>query len=132
MRKYTYLLALLLFVGLANAYAQRGPGGRGQRMDPEKEAKQRAEQWQEQFGLSDDQHKKVEAALLQNIEETQEKMQALRGGNDREAMRKGMEEVRANLEKELKTIFTESQWAAYEKWKEENPPMQRRRRGGGQ
>lgn len=101
-------------------------------MDPEKVAKQRADMWQEEFGLSDEQHEKVQAVLVKNIEETQEKMQSLRGSGDRAAMQKGMEEVRESLEKELKTIFTETQWTAYEKWKKENPPMQRRRGGGGQ
>ncbi|WP_268121988.1 hypothetical protein [Roseivirga pacifica] len=132
MKKYSYLLALLLFVGLSSAYAQRGQGGRRQQMDPEKVAKQRADMWQEEFGLSDEQHEKVQAVLVKNIEETQEKMQSLRGSGDRAAMQKGMEEVRESLEKELKTIFTETQWTAYEKWKKENPPMQRRRGGGGQ
>ncbi|WP_422003566.1 hypothetical protein [Roseivirga pacifica] len=132
MKKYSYLLALLLFVGLSSAYAQGGQGGRRQQMDPEKVAKQRADMWQEEFGLSDEQHEKVQAVLVKNIEDTQEKMQSLRGSGDRAAMQKGMEEVRESLEKELKTIFTETQWTAYEKWKKENPPMQRRRGGGGQ
>ena len=76
--------------------------------------------------------KKLYNVLLQNQKESREQLTALRGNGDREAMQKTMTELRENLEKEMKSIFNEQQWAAYEQWKKDNPPMQRRRRGGGE
>ena len=50
---------------------------------------------------------------------------------DRESLREVLQEFQAEREEELKKIFTDAQWTAYEKWKEENPPR-RGRRGGGE
>lgn len=125
---------MLLVIGLMAAQAQgggRGQGGPGgQRMEPEAMAKQRADLWQEKFGLSDDQHKKTYEVVLANQKEMREKMSALMGSGDREGMRSAMEKNQEELDKKLKEIFTAEQWTKYETWKKENPPMQRRRGGG--
>lgn len=141
MRKSTFVIILSL-LSFTFIMAQGGPpqGRGGQRQSPEEMAKNRADTFQEQFGLSDEQRDKTEAALLVSAEDSMEKMTALReemsqSGNRegaREKMTTIMDENREKLEKELKKIFTEQQYAAYEKWLEENPPQQRRRRGGGE
>lgn len=123
---------MLLTVGLMTAEAQRGGGeGRGQRADPKEVAQATADKWQEEFGLSDEQHTKVYDLLIETGEKQREKMQELRssGSIDREAMREAAQELRASQDEELKKIFNDTQWTAYEKWKKENPP-QRRGRGG--
>ncbi len=132
MRKSVMILSMLLMVGLMTAEAQRGGGeGRGQRVDPKERAQATADKWQEEFGLSDEQHTKVYDLLIETGEKQREKMQELRssGSIDREAMREALQEMRASQEEKLKEIFNDTQWTAYEKWKKENPP-QRRGRGG--
>lgn len=122
---------MLLMVGLMTAEAQRQGGQRGQRPDPKEVAQTTADKWQEEFGLSDEQHTKVYDLLIKSGEKQREKMQELRSGGtaDREAMREAFQELRASQEEELKKIFSATQWTAYEKWIKENPP-QRRGRGG--
>mgnify|MGYP001101419562 CR=1 FL=1 len=131
MKRITLVLSLLMVIGITSAFAQGGGQARGQRQSPEELAKTRADLFQEKFGLSDEQHKSLYTLLVKNQKESREKMSELRASGDREKMRTAMEESRADLEKEMKTIFNENQWVLYEKWKEENPPMQGRRRGGG-
>lgn len=134
MRKTVMMLGMLLVIGLMTAEAQRGEGqGRGQRPDPKVRAQTTADTWQEEFGLSDEQHTKVYDLLIKSGEKQREKMQELRssGSVDREAMREAVTELMASQDEELKKIFSATQWTAYEKWKKENPPQQRGRRGGG-
>jgi hypothetical protein len=132
------LLLLVGFVMLTSlALAQQGQR-QGQRQSPEEMAKTRADLFQEEFGLSDEQRDKTEKILLTTAQDSREKMLALREsasqGSSREAMREEMQSImkenRETLEKGLKEIFNEQQWLAYEKWKKENPPQQRRRGGG--
>ncbi len=136
MRKLSLMLSMLLVVGLMAAHAQGGGqrGGQrgqgGQRMEPEAMAKQRAETFQEQFGLSDDQHKKTYDVLLANAKESREKLASLMQSRDREGMRTAMEKSQEELDKKLKEIFSAEQWTKYEAWKKENTPAQRRRGGG--
>ena len=123
---------MLLVIGLMAAQAQGGGqrgGQRGERMEPEAMAKQRADLWQEKFGLSDDQHKKTYEVLLASQKEMREKMASLMGSGDREGMRTTMEKSQEETDKKLKEIFSAEQWTKYEAWKKENPPMQRRRGG---
>lgn len=128
------ILGVMLFFGVIAAQAQgggRGQGGPGgQRMDPEAMAKQRAELFQEKFGLSDDQYTKTHDVILANQKEMREKMTELMGSGDREGMRAAMTKSQEDLDKKLKEIFTADQFTKYEAWKKENPPMQRRRGGG--
>lgn len=130
MRKITLTLMMLMLLCTSALFAQGR--GQGQNMDPEEMVAARADLWQEEFGLSDEQHSKVKEILLKNLEESRERIAELRGSSDREAMRKAVEDMRADLDKQLKNIFNEKQWAAYEQWKKDNPAIQRRRRGGGQ
>ena len=131
MRRLSIVLGLLLAVGLMTAEAQRRQGG-GQRPDPKVQANKMADTWQEEFGLSDEQRTKVYDWMIEGGELRREKMQELRasGDMDRESLREALQEFQAEREEELKKIFTDAQWTAYEKWKEENPPR-RGRRGGG-
>ncbi|HEY9116962.1 MAG TPA: hypothetical protein VIN11_03995 [Roseivirga sp.] len=135
MRKVFLLFSMLFVIGLAAAHAQGGGqrgGQRGQggaRMEPEAMAKQRAQDWQEKFGLSDDQYKKTYDLLLENQKSSREKMRELMASGDREGMRTAMENNQKELDKKLKEVFSTEQWTKYETWKKENPPMQRR--GGG-
>lgn len=135
MRKVVLLFSMLFVIGLTAAQAQGGGqrgGQRGQggtRMEPEAMAKQRAQNWQEKFGLSDEQYKKTYDALIANQKSSMAKMQELRASGEREGMRTAFEANQKDLDKKLKDIFTAEQWTKYETWKKENPPMQRR--GGG-
>lgn len=132
--KKTLLMVAIFFAVVATAFAQRGAGAGqgGQRPDPKVQAKATVDAWQEKFGLSDEQHKKTYDVLIAAGEKRTEKMQAMRTGGapDRTAMQKVMTELQEDQDKELKKIFTETQWTAYETWKKENPP--RAGRGGGQ
>lgn len=128
MKKIIFITGLLLFVGLSSAEAQRRQ--EGQRPDPKEMAKERADTWQEEFGLSNEQRTKVYDWILEGAEKRREKMQELRasGSADRESLRESMLALQEEREVELKKIFNDTQWAAYEKWKKDNPPL---RRGGG-
>ena len=132
MRRLSIVLGLLLTLGLMTAEAQRQ--GRGQRPDPKERANATADTWQEEFGLSDEQRTKVYDWLIESGELRREKMQDLRasGGLDRESIREALMELQEEREEELKKILNETQWAAYEQWKKDNPPARRGGRGGGQ
>ncbi|KYG73081.1 hypothetical protein AWN68_10345 [Roseivirga echinicomitans] len=135
MRKRTLLIVAIFFAVAATAFAQRGGRGQGgQRPDPKVQAKTTADTWQEKFGLSDEQRTKVYDLLIVSSEKQTAKMTELRasGTMDREAMTAAMAKMQEDQDKELKKIFSATQWTAYEVWKKENPPMQGRRGGGGQ
>ncbi|MFY0594592.1 hypothetical protein [Roseivirga sp.] len=134
MRKTLLFMSMLLFVGLA-AHAQRGGQGgqrgqRGERVSPEEAAKTLAENFQEQFGLSDEQYKKTYDVLLTTNKERTEKLQEMRESGERAGMREVITEFQEKSDKQLKEIFNETQWTAYEKWKAERE-SQRGGRGGG-
>lgn len=136
MRKRTLLIVAIFFAVAATAFAQRGGGGQGQggqRPDPKVQAKTTADTWQEKFGLSDEQHTKVYELLVASAEKRTAKMTELRGSGtmDREAMTAAMTKMQEDQDKELKKIFSATQWTAYETWKKENPQTQGRRGGGG-
>ena len=126
-------MGLFMLVGLMSAQAQR-QGQRGQRPDPKEVAKNTAETWQEEFGLSDEQYTKVYDLLIETSEKRREKMQELRssGSFDREAMREAWQELQEEQGEKLKEIFTDTQWQAFVKWRKENPPQRRGRGRGGQ
>lgn len=127
------LFSALLLLSFGSVMAQDGPPqGRGQRQNPEEMANSRADLFQEEFGLSDEQRTKVYDLILTSNKETREKiMEARDSGADRETMRKVMTDNAESVEKELKKIFTAEQWTAYEKWRKENPMQPQRRRRGG-
>ena len=128
------MLSMLLMVGLMTAEAQRGEGqGRGQRVDPKVRAQQTADTWQEEFGLSDEQHTKVYDLLIESGEKQQKKMQELRASGSRDGIREALAEMQEEQDKKLKGIFNDTQWVSYEKWKKENADQRqgRGRRGGG-
>ena len=127
-RKYL-IVALTLLLGAVYVQAQGGGQG-GQRPDPKVQAKNQTDTWQEALGLSDVQHKKVYDILIKASEERTKKMQELRASGSREDMQKAMTDSATKLDSELKKVFTETQWPMYEKWKIDNPPQQRGRRGG--
>lgn len=131
MRRLSIVLGLLLAVGLMTAEAQRRQGG-GQRPDPKEQANKMADTWQEEFGLSDEQRTQAYDWIIETGAQRREKMQELRasGSLDRESLRETLQELQEEREEELKMILTDTQWTAYEKWKEENPPQRRGRRGG--
>ena len=129
MRKTYITFSILMIIAFA-AQAQRGGGlGQRERLSPEEQATAQAERMQEEFGLSDEQYEKTYDLLLSTIETRREKMQEAMQNRDREAMRTAMQEGQEEMDKGLKEIFSETQWAKYEEWKENRP--QRRRRGGG-
>ena len=115
MRKRTLLIVAIFFAVAATAFAQRGGGQGGQRPDP------------------DEQHTKVYDLLIASNEKRTAKMTELRssGSMDREAITAAMTKMQEDQDKELKKIFSATQWTAYETWKKENPPTQGRRGGGG-
>lgn len=121
----------IFFAVAATAFAQRAGGQGGQRPDPKAQANATADTWQETFGLSDEQRTKTYDVLIAIGEKRTEKMQAMRSGGapDRTAMQKAIKELQDDQDKELKKIFSDTQWPAYETWKKENPPRQGR--GGG-
>ena len=123
-------MAFMLLIGVVYAQAQRGGGQRGETPDPKVQAKNQTDTWQEALGLSDDQHKKVYDLLIKSNEERTKKMAEMRASGGREGMQKAMTDSAAKLDSELKKVFTETQWPLYEKWKKDNPPQQRGRRGG--
>ncbi len=128
MRKTFILFSLLMLVAFA-AQAQRGGGqGQRQRLSPEEQATAQAERMQEEFGLSDEQYEKTYEVLLSSAEARREKMEEAMAARSREGMREAFQEIQEEMDKELKSIFSEAQWAKYEEWKENRP--QRRRRGG--
>lgn len=132
MRRST-LIALSLLLPLTVIMAQGGPppGRIDQRQSPEEMAKTRANMFQEEFGLSEEQREKTEKALLESAKNTRKEVMELRqSGANRNEMMELMVQKRSEVEKTLKKIFTEEQWMAYEKWLKENPPQGRRRLGG--
>ena len=119
------VITILFFIGTVAVQAQRG-----ERPDPKVQAKTSADTWQKEFSLTDEQHTKVYDLLIASSEKRTKKMQELRSSGDREGMRAAFTKLQEETDKGLKAIFSETQWEKYEKWKKDNPPRQRGRRGG--
>ena len=117
------LIALLFFIGITTVQAQRG-----NRPDPKVQAQNSADTWKKEFGLSDDQHKKVYDFLIVASEKRTKKMQEMRSSGDRSGMRAAFTKMQEETDKGLKLIFTKSQWPKYLQWKKDNPPRRRGRR----
>jgi len=127
MKAKLLVITVLLFIGTLTVQAQRG-----ERPDPKVAAKTKADTWQKEFGLSDEQRTKAYDLLIKSGEERTKKLAELRNGGNREGMQELMAELQVETDKELKKIFTEAQWPMYEKWKKENPERSSRgSRGGG-
>ena len=94
---------------------QRGQGGRWQQ-DPERKAKYEAmltslnmtEKQREDFDFISEKYRAQMQQARQNA------------GDDRVAMRSQMMELRTKQNAELKEVLNEEQFAAYEKWQQEN------------
>lgn len=119
------VITILFFIGTLTIQAQRG-----ERPDPKAQAKTSADTWKKEFDLSDEQRTKVYDLLIKSGEDRTKKMQELRGSGDREAMMAAFKKSQDDTDKSLKTIFSETQWIKYEKWKKDNPSPVRRGRGG--
>lgn len=118
------VIVILFFIGITTVQAQRG-----NRPDPKVQAKSTADTWQKEFSLSDEQRTKVYDLLIKSSEDRTKKMAELRSSGDREGMRDAFTKLQAETDKGLKAIFSEAQWVKYEKWKKDNPPRRRGRRG---
>ncbi|MFN0728400.1 hypothetical protein [Polaribacter gochangensis] len=125
MKTKHFVFTILFFIGALTVQAQRG-----ERPDPKVQAKTSADTWQKEFSLSDEQRTKVYDLLIKSSEDRTKKMAELRASGDREGMREAFTKLQADTDKGLKAIFTDAQWVMYEKWKKDNPPRQRGRRGG--
>lgn len=138
MMKKSIILSLILILSMSFVQAQEQGFSRRQRQSPEEMAKTRAEVFQKEFNLSAEQRTQTEEVLLEGAKSSQEKLMALREemsqSDSREGMREKMmavmQENREAMEVKLKKIFSNEQWLAYEKWKEENTMNQRRGRRG--
>ena len=116
-------ITVLFFIGISTAQAQRG-----NRPDAKTQAKNSADTWKKEFGLSVDQHKKVYDILVSSRENMRKKFQDLRdSGGGRDEMMSLFTKTQEETDKKLKTVFTKAQWPKYLQWKKDNP---QRRRGG--
>jgi Spy/CpxP family protein refolding chaperone len=111
MRCLPFFGSLLLAGSLSVALAQQSQGGQGphhQMMSVE----DRVNQLKTQLGLSADQVTKI-TAIMQTQRDT---MQALREkyGDDRQSMRQAMSGLRANADKAISAVLTDTQRKKYE------------------
>jgi Spy/CpxP family protein refolding chaperone len=118
--------AALLFMSsqiYAQGGGQRGMGPRG--FSPE----ERVKQLKDSLSLSDEQTAKVKTIF----EHQQQEMMAARekAGDDREAMRSAMTEIRTKSDKAILEILNEKQKAKYTKMQEEQQKRMQQRMGGG-
>ncbi|MDG1040123.1 MAG: hypothetical protein P8H13_02485 [Polaribacter sp.] len=117
-------ITLLFFIGITTAQAQRGD-----LPDAKEQAKKSADEWKQEFGLSDDQHTKVYDILVASSENMRKKFQDLRGnGGGREEMMSLYTKTQEDTDKKLKGVFTDAQWPKYLEWKKENTRIRGRRR----
>ena len=118
------VIALLFFIGVTTVQAQRG-----NRPDAKTQAKNSADTWKKEFGLSDDQHKKVYDILVTSREGMRKKFQDLRdSGGGRDEMMSLFTKTQNETDKKLKGVFTKAQWPKYLQWKKDNPQRRGRRR----
>jgi periplasmic protein CpxP/Spy len=125
MKKIGVLLMSLMLIAVVSI-AQ--PGQRN--LDPEEMAKRQTEQIKEAVGLDKKQEKQVYELNL----ETGKKMRTLRDENQGggfEGMREKMQEIRAEQDKKMKDILTDSQWKKYQKYQEERRSQRGQGRPGG-
>lgn len=109
------VITILFFIGTVSIQAQRG-----ERPDPKTQAKTTTEAYTKAFELSDEQKDKTYKILLASNENRMKKMQELMSSGDRDGMRAAFTKMQEETDKELKKVFTEDQWAKYEKWKKDN------------
>ena len=118
------VIALLFFIGVTTVQAQRG-----NRPDAKTQAKNSADTWKKEFGLSDDQHKKVYDILVVSSQNMRKKFQDLRSsGGGRDEMMSLFTKTQEETDKKLKEVFTKAQWPKYLQWKKDNPQRRGRRR----
>jgi Spy/CpxP family protein refolding chaperone len=121
--------AALLFMS-SQIYAQGGGGGGQRGMGPRGfSPEERVKQLKDSLSLSDEQTAKVKTIF----EHQQQEMMAARekAGDDREAMRSAMTEIRTKSDKAILEILTEKQKAKYTKMLEEQQKRMQQRMGGG-
>ena len=121
------LVAVAAMFASLQVFAQGGGGGGGQRQMPTPE--ERAKQLKERLTLTDEQTAKI--TVIYQAQQKDFTAAREKAGDDRDAMRAALTEIRAKYDKQIQAILTDKQKEEYAKYQEEQRQKMQQRMGGG-
>jgi hypothetical protein len=115
--KIALLSLLLFFFGMTTTFAQseRGKQMRNENATPEGKAEKKSQKWKTEFNLSNTQTAQIKRALLKRIKAHN----ALKGQGKNPQKKEERKASSIEFNREVKRIFTPTQYAAYQKYKDE-------------
>ncbi|WP_338814438.1 hypothetical protein V9L05_03810 [Bernardetia sp. Wsw4-3y2] len=122
--KIALLSLLFFFVGMTTTFAQKR-GKRDSDATPTEKAEKRSQKWKTEFGLNDTQTAQLKTALITRITATD----AIKNEGKSPEKREQRKAIMTEFDTQVKSIFTDSQYAAYEKKKAEKKDKMKENRG---
>ncbi|WP_375562910.1 hypothetical protein ACE193_10425 [Bernardetia sp. OM2101] len=126
MSKIALLSLLFFFVGMTTTFAQKR-GKRDNNATPTEKAEKKAQKWKTEFTLNDTQTAQLKTALITRITATD----AIKNEGKSPEKRAKRKAIMTEFDAQVKSIFTSSQYVAYEKMKEEKKSKMKENRGKG-
>lgn len=127
--KIALLSLLFFFIGMTTTFAQseRGKEMRNNNATPTEKAEKRSQKWKTKFTLNDTQTAQLKTALIKRITD----METVKGEGKSPEKREKRKAIMTEFDAQVKNIFTASQYAEYEKMKEEKKEKMKENRGKG-
>ncbi len=122
--KIALLSLLFFFVGMTTTFAQKR-GKRDNDATPTEKAEKRSQKWKTEFGLNDTQTAQLKTALTTRITATD----AIKNEGKSPEKREQRKAIMTEFDTQVKSIFTDAQYAAYQKKKAEKKDKMKENRG---
>ena len=115
---------IFFFVGMTTTFAQKR-GKRDSNATPTEKAEKKSQKWKTEFSLNDTQTAQLKTALITRITA----MDAAKGGEKSPEKREQRKAVMTQFDTQVKGILDDTQYAAYQKMKEEKKGKRKGKRG---
>lgn len=125
MSKIALLSLLFFFVGMTTTFAQKRGGQNDDNGTPTEKAEKKSQKWKTKFNLNDTQTAQLKTALITRITA----MDAAKGGEKSPEKREQRKAVMTQFDTQVKSILDATQYAAYQKMKEEKKAKRKGKRG---
>lgn len=124
MSKIALLSLLFFFVGMTTTFAQKR-GKRDSNATPTEKAEKKSQKWKTKFSLNDTQTAQLKTALITRITA----MDAVKGEGKSPEKREQRKAIMTQFDTQVKNILDATQYAAYQKMKEEKKGKRKGKRG---
>ncbi len=127
--KIALLSLLFFFIGMTTTFAQseRGKQMRNKNATPTEKAEKKSQKWKTKFSLNDTQTAQLKTALIKRMTD----MEAIKGQGKSPDKKAQRQTIMQEFDTQVKSIFTTSQYAEYEKMKEEKKDKMKENKGKG-